>query len=475
MASSTSTNIPKIAAQWIVQQLPSRSGQDWLVERIEQTGVGVLSVKELKVLEESLISITSIIESLHIRYLPKSAKKQRRVDYIRRFFFRDEECTIVNDQVIQLIQSETVNASVSRHATASSTATAAAAASSASVPETSSNNAAQLNAFAAHYISHAAFAPPNSSSAGNFQMQSNFNPWAEMLPPSETARILSQTSSSNNSNNNSNTTTASIPNFNVPNGYHHQYQHQHQHQQQQYQQQQQHNNNNCQGTSIDPDSLPKNPMEAHLLSQLSQMGFLRQEILDGIRESENVTPNADEIMLLLIERREEAEEARREDAVRLLSEDQKQVEISRRELTLQDTLASANTGEDLKVIFPDSWVLTVLMSSSTSNQRLVSTIMNKSRNRSEFVEFLQLEKKSRQWYGWVMPSDYFRKIGTRLKNEIKIDWLAIEREKLRSGLYELKEQEKGEPKIFLNARKTNQSNNNNKSSNKNEIICIDDD
>ena len=473
MASSTSTNIPKIAAQWIVQQLPSRSGQDWLVERIEQTGVGVLSVKELKVLEESLISITSIIESLHIRYLPKSAKKQRRVDYIRRFFFRDEECTIVNDQVIQLIQSETVNASVSRHATASTTAAAsaaAAAASSASVPETSSNNAAQLNAFAAHYISHAAFAPPNSSSAGNFQMQSNFNPWAEMLPPSEAARISSQTSSSNNSNNNSNTTTASIPNFNVPNGYHHQYQQQ----QYQQQQQQQHNNNNCQGTSIDPDSLPKNPMEAHLLSQLSQMGFLRQEILDGIRESENVTPNADEIMLLLIERREEAEEARREDAVRLLSEDQKQVETSRREQTLQDTLASANTGEDLKVIFPDSWVLTVLMSSSTSNQRLVSTIMNKSRNRSEFVEFLQLEKKSRQWYGWVMPSDYFRKIGTRLKNEIKIDWLAIEREKLRSGLYELKEQEKGEPKIFLNARKTNQSNNN-KSSNKNEIICIDDD
>ncbi|OEU17369.1 hypothetical protein FRACYDRAFT_260842 [Fragilariopsis cylindrus CCMP1102] len=401
MASSTSTNVPKIAAQWIVKQLPSRSGQDWLVERIEQTGVGVLSVKELKVLEESLISITSIIESLHIRYLPKSAKKQRRVDYIRRFFFRDEECTIANDQVIQLIQSEMVNASVSRHATASTTAAAStAAASSASVPETSSNNAAQLNVFAAHYISHAAFAPPNSSSAGNFQMQSNFNPWAEILP--------------------------------------------------------------------------KNPMEAHLLSQLLQMGFLRQEILDGIRESENVTPNADEIMLLLIERREEAEEARREDAVRLLSEDQKQVEVSRREQTLQDTLASANTGEDLKVIFPDSWVLTVLMSSSTSNQRLVSTIMNKSRNRSEFVEFLQLEKKSRQWYGWVMPSDYFRKIGTRLKNEIKIDWLAIEREKLRSGLYELKEQEKGEPKIFLNARKTNQSNNN-KSSNKNEIICIDDD
>jgi hypothetical protein len=474
MSSSTSTYIPRIAAQWIVNQLPSRSGQDRLVERIEQTGVGVLSVKELKVLEESLISMASVIESLYIRALPKSAKKQRRVDCIRRCFFRDEECTIVNNQLIQLIQSETANTSVARHATASTTA--AAAASSASVPETYSNNAVQFNAFA-HYLSHAAFAPPNSSSAGNFQMQSNFNPWAEMLPPSEAARISSQTSSSNSSNNNSNTTTASIPNFNVPNGYHHQHQYQHQYQHQhQQQQQQQHNNNNnnSQGTSVDPDSLPKNPMEEHLLSQLSQMGFRRQEILDGIRESESVTPNADEIMLLLIERREEAEEARREDEVRLLSEDQKQVEINRREQTLQNTLASANTGEDLKVIFPDSWVLTVLMSSSATNQPLVSTIMNKSRYRSEFVEFLQLEKKSRQWYGWVMPSDYFRKIGTRLKNEIKIDWLAIEREKLRSGLYELKEQEKGEPKIFLDARKKNQSNNNN-SNNKNEIICIDDD
>jgi hypothetical protein len=470
-----STHIPRIAAQWIVNQFPSRSGQHWLVERIEQTGVGVLGVKELKVLEENLNSMAAAsgmcISSF--RVLPKSAKKQRRVDYVRRFLFQDEECTIVNDQVIQLIQSETAGTSVARHATASTTA----AASSASVPETYSNNAAQLNAFA-HYLSHAGFAPPNSSSAGNLQMpssvsfssihppiNSNFNPWAGNMS-------ISNNSNSNSNSNSNDTTTASISNFNAPNGYHHQYQYQ---QQQQQQQQQQHNNNNSQGTSVDPDSFPKNPMEAHLLSQLSQMGFRRQEILDGIRESDNITPNADEIMLLLIERREEAEEARREDEVRLLSEDQKQVEINRREKNLQDDLASASSGEDLKVIFPDSWVLTVLMSSSTSNQRLVSTIMNKSRYRSEFVEFLQLEKKSRQWYGWVMPSDYFRKIGTRLKNETKIDWLAIEREKLRSGLYELKEQEKGEPKIFLDARKQNQSNNNNNSNKKNEIICIDDD
>mmetsp|Transcript_5382 Transcript_5382/g.5785 ORF Transcript_5382/g.5785 Transcript_5382/m.5785 type:complete len:701 (+) Transcript_5382:576-2678(+) len=238
------------------------------------------------------------------------------------------------------------------------------------------------------------------------------------------------------------------------------------------------NDNNNQGISADPDSLPQNPTETLLLSQLSQMGFGRQEILDGIRQSENENPTTDEIMMLLIERREEAEEARRMDEVRLRSEEQTQGEINRREQTVQDSIASATTGEDLMIIFPESWVLKVLMDDGhddsrdiTKNpngrhQRLISTIMNESRN--DFVEFLQLEKKARKWYGFVLPSDYFNKVGTRLKNEPQIDWLGAEREKLRCGLYELKEQEKGEPKIFSDVYKTGISN-------KKEIIVIDDD
>ena len=196
------------------------------------------------------------------------------------------------------------------------------------------------------------------------------------------------------------------------------------------------------------------------------MGFGNQEILDEIRQSANQDPTTDEIMLILIQRREDAEEARNVDEARLLSEGQKQEESNRRERTLQDSIENATTKDDLMVIFPSSWVLEVM----TNNGHLISTIMTRSKSRNDFVEFLQLEKKSRKWYGFVLPSDYFLNVGTRLKSEIpNIDWLGAEREKLRCGLFELKEQEKGEPKIFVDARKEKQMNT------KNEIIIIDDD
>lgn len=511
MSSSTTTNnIHRIAAQWIVNQLPSRSGQDWAVDRIEQTGLGVLSVKELKSLEVILNSLLPVMGETSRRQLtlPKTAKKQRRVDYLRRFFFRDEGCTIVNDQLLQVMQSETTGTSVARCITSISAASAAA-----SVPENSNNNscthqqmsqqqsgltmgnAAEFNAFA-YYLSQ--FAPPDSSSTENLQCPlslstssthpviNNYNPWDGIPPPLEAGRISSQIISNNNNN------TTSLPNFNAStmmNGSNHNCNNRNFPSQQMdtngslhQQQQQQHNNNDNdnQGISADPDSLPQNPTETLLLSQLSQMGFGRQEILDGIRQLENEDPTTDEIMMLLIERREEAEEARKEDEVRLRSEEQTQEEINRRQQTIMDSIASATTGEDLMVIFPESWVLKVLMDDGHDDSRettkkpkgrhqhLISTIMNESRN--DFVEFLQLEKKARKWYGFVLPSDYFNKVGTRLSNELQIDWLSVEREKLRCGLYELKQQEKGHPKMFLNARKENQSNNNKK-----EIIVIDDD
>jgi len=550
MSSSTTTNnIHRIAAQWIVNQLPSRSG-DNIVDRVERTGLGVLNVKELKSLEVILNSLLPIMGETSRRQLtlPRTAKKQKRVDYLRRFFFRDEGCTIVNDQLLQVMQSQTTGTSVARRITSTSAASAATSvsengnnscsnqqtsqqqsgltmgtsvarritsisAAATSVSESGNScanqqtsqqqsgltmgNAADFNAFA-YYLSQ--FAPPDSSSTGNLQLSAslssssthpvinNYNPWDGILPPSEAGRISSQIIRNNNNtttslpNNNTSTmmngSNHNCNNRNVPsqqmatNGYLHQYQ------QQQQQNNNNNNDNNNQGISADPDSLPQNPTETLLLSQLSQMGFGRQEILDGIRQSENENPTTDEIMMLLIERREEAEEARRMDEVRLRSEEQTQGEINRREQTVQDSIASATTGEDLMIIFPESWVLKVLMDDGhddsrdiTKNpngrhQRLISTIMNESRN--DFVEFLQLEKKARKWYGFVLPSDYFNKVGTRLKNEPQIDWLGAERERLRCGLYELKEQEKGEPKIFSDVYKTGISN-------KKEIIVIDDD
>ena len=473
VTATTTTNVPRIAAQWVVFQLPSRCG---IVDNIEQKGLCVLNVKELKSLETILNSISSRTGEATIRQnnLPKSAKKQQRVDYLQRFFFLDDPCTIVNRELLQLMQSEMTSGP--------SSTTDDTLLSSTSDIVTSSQATIHSNISRANNALSLAFAPSGNSSTGNLQIPmplsfsslnnpflNNYNPWSS-IPPS-----YSETGSNNNYS------ASSLPHLNALTATHHcihhsqniapthdQQQQQHIQVQQQQQQQQNANNNN----SVNPesssrsDNLPQTPNESRLLSQLLEMGFGNQEILDEIRQSANQDPTTDEIMLILIQRREDAEEARNVDEARLLSEGQKQEESNRRERTLQDSIENATTKDDLMVIFPSSWVLEVM----TNNGHLISIIMTRSKSRNDFVEFLQLEKKSRKWYGFVLPSDYFLNVGTRLKSEIpNIDWLGAEREKLRCGLFELKEQEKGEPKIFVDARKEKQMNT------KNEIIIIDDD
>ena len=567
------STVPRVAAEWMVFHLPSRSGMDWIVDHLEKTGVGILSVKELKRLGEILYSMPAVIEDDSIRgdrRLPSSAKKQRRVDFLRKAVFQDYPCcTIVNDRLLRYMQmqmemetttsrggsastliaaasaarrvtppaaaSATKNASTSASvATAGSSSNKSTASASASASATSNrkrpnqqmsqqqqqqhqqNGVSVADAFNAYYMPQFALPGSHSHSYALAQAQAhhhpvhnnnNYNPWAGI-------GMTMPMPSNNNYNQNQNHTRTSLPGYD-------EFMRMHEHNINNYnnhstynhegQQQQQHSppppppprNNSAtadasSSTAADPDSLPQNPTESLLLSQLLLMGFEKQEILDGIRQSGN--PTVDAIMLHLVSQREEAEEARREDEVRLRSEDQKQEETQRREQNEQEVLSKANTGEELLVIFPESWVLKVMMmtnknsddtdgnnknnNDSNNNNRPVSTILC-SESRCDFVEFLKLEEKSRKWYGWILPSDYFRKVGTRLKsvdddgtntNSTEscswVDYLSIEREKLRCGLYELKEQQGGQPKLFLDERQDNGRSN---GGGANEVVVIDDD
>eukprot|EP00536_Pseudo-nitzschia_multiseries_P012078 jgi/Psemu1/30806/gm1.30806_g len=296
-------------------------------------------------------------------------------------------------------------------------------------------------------------------------------------------------------------------------------------------------------SSSDPDAQPRTPTEALLLPQLLQMGFARQEILDGIRQLTSqsqsqsddtastaasppasacaaATVTADDLMLHLVSQREAAEEARREDAVRLQSEDSKHEDRERREKHRTAALAKANSWDELSRIFPESWILRRLLqrggegkgaatATATATATMEGSVLGvgkrETESRAEFLEILGLEEKSRRWYGWKLPAGYFEKVGSRLlghyfhscedhKNNTNnnnrsnnknsnnnkkatatatvttiVAYLRSEKRKLRSGLYELEEQRNGQPKIFLSERLEDNA------GTKNEVVVIDDD
>jgi hypothetical protein len=235
-------------------------------------------------------------------------------------------------------------------------------------------------------------------------------------------------------------------------------QHSSMNQQQQQQQQRQQKemtseDNNSAETQGDSDRshIPQNATEIRLLAELRQMGFTdTAEILNGIRDSEKET--ADEVMLFLVTQREEAEEARREDEVRLLSEEQKHEQSAQKERKLEERLAAVSTGQELSEIFPDSWILDYLTDDQGGKLKLVESVILEKR-RAEFLDFLKMEKKSQQWYKHL-PCHYFKSICDRLKSDGQgsIEWLPLECNNLRDGLYLLSNQTNGIPKLFVDAQ-----------------------
>ena len=260
-------------------------------------------------------------------------------------------------------------------------------------------------------------------------------------------------------------------------------------------------NNTFPGAAVGPNGINlQNFTKAVQFGQLLEMGFEKQEIMDGIQQlcqqqqdsnSNSVTniPSTDEIMLHLVTQREEAEEARKEDEVRLRSEEQQHEVRQRREESQTESLSKVTTYQEIRKIFPKSWVLNSIAAAddvddddNNKTKKKSSAALLSSKSRKDFVELLKLEEKSRKWYGWVLPSGYFRRVGDRLdeidkeereakknENSNNCTFLKDECQRLRSGLYELEEQVKGQPKIFLDENKKE------KSGDEAEIICIDDD
>ena len=542
--------IPRAAAEWIPHQLPYnrwRSATSLsFVEQLQNGGLSILTIKELKVLEVRLSSMHDAVddedevrEQRHATgipcrkkiKLPASTRKQPRVEVLRRALFRDDACSIYNERLLQKMRAETTSRNATIGATTPETPTtttiatrpsAASTAVAASVATaTSAANAASTAAVTSasgsrkrpnHQISHHLSVPhPQITTAEPSSPADLWNAYMYRLAvhqphphslaaqhrypypwPGETA-IYSNNNSGDNSNNNPQRQRQHEPGYNSA----------------------------ATGTSTEtatdspkhPDSHPQNPTEALLLPQLLQMGFGKQEILDGIRQhresasspstsntSSTAPPTAEDIMLLLVTQREEAEEARREDEVRLRSEDQKQEESERRERNQKGALAKATTAEELLGIFPESWVLKGLLgANATSNTTTTNTTKSNAtctvtlggrESRNDFIEILRLEEKSRKWYGWKLPAGYFQKVGSRLRYPEGLSpggtsiststatasssggvasYLHDERLKLRSGLYELEEQQNGQPKIFLDERPAQNSDAGR------EVVVIDDD
>ncbi len=443
------STVPRVVAEWMVSHLPSRQLENvHAVDCLSMRGLDFLTVKELKILGEILYSMAAVVEEVSIseRRLPSSAKKQRRIDFLRRGLFIDNSCTIINDRLLQAMRSETRESSSTIPAAASSLVARRDNNVSGSAESTSDSRKRPNNQISQpSQPRQQQRQQPNGLSADDFSALFNAYYASQFDPPIGRVHSRGQNIWPGMPMN-------ATDFFEAPNG------------------RQTGNDSGASGTggssstdgaTVDPQSTPQNPTEASLLQQLLEMGFQKQEILDGIRQcrsNTNTVPSADEVMLHLVSQREEAEEARKEDEVRLLSENQKKDESRRREQNQKDSLQEATTGEDLMAIFPESWVLNVILAkpaNSKTNNRSVSIILG-SNSRNDFVEFLKLEEKSRKWYGWVLPAEYFRRVGRRLKSagdkEQVSSWatfLSSEREKLRSGLYELKEQLKGQPKIFL--------------------------
>lgn len=512
-------SIPRIAAEWIVAQLPDRQSlaqKDASVNNMELHGLNELNIKELKLLEPLVVSTLSRLiasssgtaTSIATMPLPISykARKQERVDHLRRLFYIDDDCSIPNDQLLQGLQSDLSPTSRTVDISAPIISSSLSSAghrhahfnfgfsnnTSNSIPNQQQQHQSNLsNPFSFNdsaklevSVTQPATASSSSPSALLPSASHYFDRWScssiSSTPFASSLRQVQQTvDAASGDLYTVAATSLPISNNNFSSTYL-----QEQDRSQRLNSSSNSNNINT-SLNINSESIPQNSTEALLLPQLLEMGFEQQEILDTIRHQQLTSDQntnsltADTIMISVIQKREEAEEARKEDEIRLLSEEHKQDEINRREQNLKKKINDATTRNDLLEIFPNSWVLEIM--ADDNSYHLILTIMMNEPLKDDFVEVLKLEQKSRLWYGYVLPSYYFKEIGNRLKttqlytinhSQHNNWWLQTERETLRRGLFELEEQENQEPKIF---RKSRYESNQKLNVSKDEVIVIDDD
>jgi hypothetical protein len=438
----------------------------------------IFSVKELKILETA-ISSNSAFRNNNPSYsgnsssLPTSAKKSRRVDFVRQAFFKDPACTMVNQPFMDDLSREMhngsgsasaslpnnmngsrkrPNAQMSPNPSASFGAFGGAMPAPMSTPpqppsyypypptmtmmpsngHSSSSHppyfnyamATQAQAAAARHL-YPGMIPSGGSGSGMYPPAPTTMP-----PPSSTQLSPSPTKKANNLKKTKKSPTSSnksSPTVKVK---------------KEQQASSRANHSKQPPTNTCDSDHPQTPQEHQLLGELLQMGFPdRREILTGIRQSmcnNNNTTSADQVMMWIVSQREEAEEARKMDEARLRSEALRHEQAERCASSVQERLASANTIQDLSSVFGDSWMLHGL-----DDDRLQTLLKD---NPQSFKRFLTLEQKTRQWYGHKLPSYYFSDL---IKTNLIVD---AECERLEAALYKLEEQQGGVPKLFLNAQ-----------------------
>ena len=226
--------------------------------------------------------------------------------------------------------------------------------------------------------------------------------------------------------------------------------------------------------------------DIRLFAALCGMGFPRSDAMKGIldyrKQNPSNHPTADEIMLFLINQKEEAqpaqpmmsdeeiqlEEARIEDRVREESEKLKEAESVRvEEMNRQklmgatfDQLLHPQSDDDRKLMFPKSFLLRHDPIKSLLQEILKAH--NHLSAKKSLLELLKLEKKARNWYDSDISKSYFINVlGRRLMEtsvasaQQAIDLMLNE---VQNAMFMPSEQVDGVPRIFLEARKEDKEN-----------------
>jgi hypothetical protein len=416
------------------------------------------------------------------KHLPTSAKKCFRVNFIRRYFFQDDECRIPHQQVLAELEAEVENSPSRSNVNSTTTAHAAGALPASNNGSTSMGNSAaqaQVNNAAASsgfripsptpidnfsVSAAAAFRPPSigpiyaSSSAvgdpGNFT-EINFDPATFFESSSMSERTA------NNNQSGIGIGSAAAPNNNFPLSASYQ-----QAQPSQLNQKRAAAPNGSSHTSLnsrdsnkrakqdeDGPTKPNTPHESRLFSELQQMGFQDpEEMLRGIRHfSDQDTPvRSDEVMVWIVSQREEAEEARKMDEARARSEQFRQENAARRKQAAEEKLAAAKLPELKNDLFKGSWILEAVESS------ILEPIIDTESSKAILVDLLDKEKQAKKFYAKGnsnLPEAYFLELCTRLSSDKEkiLDEMAKEVSTLQTALYSLSEQQGGVPRIFLEA------------------------
>ena len=171
------------------------------------------------------------------------------------------------------------------------------------------------------------------------------------------------------------------------------------------------------GAWMQSERRPVDAREAFLLAQMKMVGFTDDgEILAGLRHVRSGAPHLDPsavidmAMVWIVKQREEAEEARKMDMARMISETDRS-EKDRREREAARRLQEASMG-DIVGIGDDArskfFRGSVLLRSPLMRSLFLS--VGGAAAKEECVRLLRLEQQAGQWYGKVLPWAYFHHV-----------------------------------------------------------------